>query len=395
MLQQVLINKSLKEEELLMNIWKYLSLILIGLFVVTLTSCGGSSSGSGSTGKLSLSLSDAPAPEYQAVYVTISQIQVHSADAADGQWQTILSPNATYNLLDLINGTTAPLGVADLPTGTYTQMRLILADTPDSTINILGVSHPYANYLITSADEAIELKVPSGFQTGIKLVHSFDVESGLTVGLVLDFDAGNSIVQAGNSGNWLLKPTIKVIGTVNNATLTGTVTDQSQNALPGVMVSAQVYNSSATSEADKVTIVASTLTDSEGKYKMYLEPGTYNIVATADGFSPACTQLTAAYNMSYTEDFTLTTATMGLVTIDLILPSDSSGEAATIEFRQISPSDITQQIAIKDVNYSETGSYTVNLPVGTYTAVATYVDKTLTINTVSVGGAITIDFTTP
>lgn len=90
-----------------MNIWKYLSLILIGLFVVTLTSCGGSSGGSssggGSTGKLSLSLSDAPAPEYQAVYVTISQIQVHRADAADGQWQTILTPNATYNLLDLIN----------------------------------------------------------------------------------------------------------------------------------------------------------------------------------------------------------------------------------------------------------------------------------------------------
>ena len=73
---------------------------------------------------------------------------------------------------------TALLGVADLPTGTYTQMRLILADTPDDSENILGDPHPYANYLITSADEAIELKVPSGFQTGIKLVHSFDVESG-------------------------------------------------------------------------------------------------------------------------------------------------------------------------------------------------------------------------
>lgn len=285
--------------------------------------------------------------------------------------------------------------MADLQTGTYTQMRLILADTPDSTKNILGDPHPYANYLITSADETIELKVPSGFQTGIKLVHSFDVESGLTVGLVLDFDAGNSIVQAGNSGNWLLKPTIKVIGTVNNAILTGTVTDQSHNALPGVTVSAQVYNSSATSEADKVTIVASTLTDSEGKYKMYLEPGTYNIVATADGFSPACTQLTAAYNMSYTEDFTLTTATMGLVTIDLILPSDSSGEAATIEFRQTSPSDITQQIAIKDMNYAVSGSYGVSLPSGTYSVVATYVDKILTVNTVAVGNTITIDFTTP
>jgi len=284
--------RHLTEEEALMKAWNYLSLILVGLLALTLTFCGGSSDGDGNTGKLSLSLSDAPAPEYQAVYVTISQIQVHRADAAEGQWQTILTPHATYNLLDLINGTTAPLGVADLPTGTYTQMRLILADTPDDTTNILGDSHPYANYLITSADEpeAIELKVPSGFQTGIKLVHSFEVESGRTVGLVLDFDAGRSVVKAGNSGNWLLKPTIKVIGTVNNATLAGTVTDEEENPIPGATVSAQVYDA----DADEVAIVASTLTDSEGKYRMYLEPGTYTIVVTADEFSTAYTQVVAA-----------------------------------------------------------------------------------------------------
>ena len=373
-----------------MKILKYLSLILAGLLAVTLTSCGGSSGssdGDGSTGKLSLSLSDAPAPEYQAVYVTIAEIQVHRADGADGQWQTILTPNATYNLLDLINGTTAPLGVADLPTGTYTQMRLILGETHDST-------HPYANYLITSEGDPIELKVPSGFQTGIKLVHSFEVESGRTVGLVLDFDAGRSVVKAGNSGKWLLKPTIKIIGTLNNATLTGIVTDQSQNALSGVTVSAQIYNASAATEAGKVTTEASTLTDENGEYLLYLEPGTYTIVVTANGFSTSCRKITVVYNMDYTEDFTLAPTTMGIVAIGLTLPSGSSGDAATIEFRQTSPSDGTQQIAVQDVNYSENGSYGVSLPSGTYYVVATYVDKILTVNTVAIGDTITIDFTT-
>ena len=66
-----------------MNVWKYLSLILIGLLTITLTSCGGSSDGGGSKGKLSLSLSDATTSDYQAVYVTIAQIQVHRADAED------------------------------------------------------------------------------------------------------------------------------------------------------------------------------------------------------------------------------------------------------------------------------------------------------------------------
>jgi len=79
----------------------------------------------------------------------------------------------------------------------------------------------------------------------------------------------------------------------------------------------------------------------------------------------------------------------------LTLPSGSSEDAATIEFRQPSPIDGTQQIAVKDVNYSESGSYGVSLPSGTYNVVATYVDKILTVNAVSVGDTITIDFTTP
>ena len=376
-----------------MKVWNYLSLMLVGLLAFTLTFCGGSSDGDGTTGKLSLSLSDAPAPEYQAVYVTISQIQVHRADAAEGQWQTILTPHATYNLLDLINGTTAPLGVADLPTGTYTQMRLILADTPDDTTNILGDSHPYANYLITSADEpeAIELKVPSGFQTGIKLVHSFEVESGRTVGLVLDFDAGRSVVKAGNSGNWLLKPTIKVIGTVNNATLAGTVTDEEENPIPGATVSAQVYDA----DADEVAIVASTLTDSEGKYRMYLEPGTYTIVVTADEFSTAYTQVVAAYDTDYTEDFTLTPSPMALITLDLTLPPETPEETATVEFRQSSPYGM---IAVKEVNYSEsstdTAPYTVLLPDGAYDVVATCGDlPPIVTPDVEGGERIAIDFT--
>jgi hypothetical protein len=379
----------------MMKILKYLSLILAGLLAVTLTSCGGSSGssdGDGSTGKLSLSLSDAPAPEYQAVYVTIAEIQVHRTDGADGQWQTILTPNATYNLLDLINGTTAPLGVADLPTGTYTQMRLILADTPDDTENILGDDHPYANYLITSAAEAIELKVPSGFQTGIKLVHSFEVESGRTVGLVLDFDAGRSVVKAGNSGKWLLKPTIKVIGTVNNATLTGAVTDDSLNfiPIPGATVSAQVYDADTATEAKQVTIVRSTVTDSNGGYLMYLEPGTYTIVVTADGYRTAYRQVTVVNDTDYTEDFTLTSATIGLITIELTLPSEPSEESATIEFRQDSPYGM---ITVMYVNRSESGSYSFRLPNGTYSLVATYSDQIETFTNVVVGDTIPIDFT--
>jgi len=152
-----------------MNLNKILSFLAIGLMVFTVSSCGGSSGGNGNTGQVSVKLTDAPTSDYHAVYVTISQIQVHRSGEAEGQWQTILSPNSTYNLLDLVNGKTQNLGIASLATGTYTQMRLILADTPDLDTNILGQAHPYANYLINASDEVIELKVPSGLRRGSSL----------------------------------------------------------------------------------------------------------------------------------------------------------------------------------------------------------------------------------
>lgn len=375
---------------------KYILMIIIGILALSLISCSSSSSnGSSDSGGLSVALSDAPASEYEAVYVTISEIQVHKADDAEGEWLTVLTPNATYNLLELINGNTASLGVADLATGTYTQMRLILAEAPDSTTNILGNLHPYANYLVTKAHEAIELKVPSGLQTGIKLVHNFDVESGRTVGLILDFDAGRSVVKAGKSGNWLLKPTIKVIDTLNNATLTGTVTDGSQNAVAGVTVSAQIYNASAATEAEKVTTVVSTITDANGNYLMYLPPGTYNLVVVADGFGTSATSLTTEYDTAYTEDFTLTAATMEIITVELTLPAGTSDEAAAIEFRQTLTIDTTeQQITVDAVNYAETGSYTVSLPAGAYNVIATYNGTTITADAVSTGSSVTVDFST-
>jgi len=55
--------------------------------------------------------------------------------------------------------------------GFYTQMRLFIGATPDDGVNIFDDPHEYANYVIVSGTtEQIPLKVPSGTQTGIKLV---------------------------------------------------------------------------------------------------------------------------------------------------------------------------------------------------------------------------------
>ena len=289
------------------------------LITTALVSCssGGGTTSTASTGTLGLSLIDDPTP-YKAIYVTINEVRVHHD--IDG-WTTLsnldLNLPQTINLMDLVNGTMAYLGSTELATGHYSQMRLILEDSedtpPSGDLNILGNPHPYFNYLIDSDDNEILLKVPSGGNTGIKLVNGFDIEVQGSTELVLDFDALRSVVQAGKSGKWLLKPTIKVVETVTN-NVSGKVIDEVGSlALEGAMISAQENDEQQVipDEADRVFVAAGTESDSEGDYFMYLPllsptDDPFNIVATMPGYATACQQLPSNETMAYTADFALT-----------------------------------------------------------------------------------------
>jgi hypothetical protein len=211
-------------------------------------------------------------------------------------------------------------------------MRLILTDTPDNSINILSIKHPYGNYFIDSSGQSIELKVPSGFQTGIKIVKGFDINANQTTELILDFDADRSIVKAGSSGQWLLKPTIKLLSTTEYSIISGNA------GASGVLVSAQVYNSLATLAEEKVEVKAATVSDDSGNYKLFLEPGSYTLVGYKEGFSPFYKNakvVTTAGN-TYTENFSLGSASStGTLSSGTVSISGADQEKyATISIRQ-------------------------------------------------------------
>ena len=79
-------------------------LLLSMLAVLTITACGGGGSGGSNTGTLALSLQDAFTDDYQAVYVTINEVQVHLGgdEDDDGNWEVVACPYKTYNLLELV-----------------------------------------------------------------------------------------------------------------------------------------------------------------------------------------------------------------------------------------------------------------------------------------------------
>jgi hypothetical protein len=284
------------------------ALLFCLLFLFSLTACGGSGGSSdGGVGTLSTSLTDSSTDEYQAVYVTIARVEVHHDD--DGSWQTVAEPNKTYNLLELVNGVRETLGIATLDAGHYTQMRLIIGEIAETGgLNMFSVSHPYANYIITLDDEAHELKVPSGTNTGLKIVNGFDINENQTTELILDFDAMRSVVKPGSNGKYLLKPTVKVLDTTEYSIVSGKVTEEDsdpETQLDGALVTAQIADPDEPDAKDQVVTETGTVADENGDYALFLAPGGYNLIATQNGYLPDCIATDVLADTTYTADFSL------------------------------------------------------------------------------------------
>lgn len=356
-----------------------------------LIGCGGgggdsSSGGAATTGTLSLSLQDASSEDYRAVYVTINSVEVHTGgnENQDANWQNVLSPDKvgkTYNLLELVNGVREELGIADLPAGPYTQMRLIIGREPDDGINVLSQRHPYANYVVTEPDlDVHELKVPSGFQTGLKIVHGFDVSENQTTELILDFDASKSVVKAGNSGIWLLKPTVRILDMAEYAIVRGIVTeDDGVTPLAGALVSAQQPDGDG-----NPVVYAATVTEIDGSYALFLNPDRdgngvddlYTIVAYLREYEAGCAEVITYPGMNQdpettdTADVALTGGKQtGTVGGDVTIVNGAEDQYVTVSFRQEKQCGSTgalTTIEAKAENYVNGEPYSAELTEGTY-----------------------------
>ena len=368
-----------------MKLSKSLALLFSVIFLLFISACGGGGGGgsdSGGTGTLDVSLTDS-AGSYKAVYITIEGIEVHTGgnDNNDKNWLAIPMEKDTINLCELTNGVFEKLGSLRLSSGNYNQLRLHLVNTPeDNELNILGELHPYANYAISDDNIQHELKIPSGFQSGVKIVKGFTISENETTEIILDFDALRSVVEAGNSGKWILKPTIKVGELKEYSIINGRVTNNAGDAgIPNAYVSAQIFYSEALDEKDKVIIQAGTITDDEGYYSLFVKPGIYNLVAYADGkeFASERIETVAGEIFENTDitDFQLVDAS-GIGTIEgevFINGGNNTEQYATISYRKELDcfGCVTKELVeIKSINVLNMAEYETKLPKDSYSRVA-------------------------
>ncbi len=318
---------------------------------------GGDGDSSSSTGTLSVAMTDAPACGYDNVFVTVEKVRVHKsgdAEETDEGWhEIVLDPAKRIDLLELTNGVLAELGQTDLPAGTYTQMRLVLADNETT---------PMANAVVLSGSqgEEVELTTPSGQQTGLKMNLDVTVEPDKVARVVIDFDACKSVVKAGASGKYLLKPVLSVftiitdmgqsiIGYLNTATLGATTT-----------VSAQIDGK----------VVKATPPDANGKFVLYpVTPGTYDLVITSTG---KATAVMTGVPVVTTKNTDVGSATVRITMTDSAV-SDSTGTVtintnpvdtgAMVRATQALYNGPTVEVASMPVD-ADTGEYGFSLPVG-------------------------------
>ncbi|MBI2952312.1 DUF4382 domain-containing protein [bacterium] len=179
-----------------------MSLLGLLLSAALWSGCGDNPFNASQTGRLRVGLTDAPAA-FKAVNVTFAELSAH----LDGSWITVRgNQSATVNLLEWNNGKAMLIGAADVPAGRYTQIRLKVQSAEVVTMD--GQTH--------------QVTIPSGDQTGLKLVSEFNVSEGSTSELVLDFDVQKCIVATG-SQKFVLRPTIRVAPVALTGSISGTV----------------------------------------------------------------------------------------------------------------------------------------------------------------------------
>ncbi len=162
---------------------------------------------------------------FQAVYVTLKGIRLHQVPEAatppelsetppppieEGTWKTLLTSHRTINLLELQEGLREMVGFVPLEPGHYTEVRLLLEQTPSNDLNLLGQPHPFPHYVIDKEDEVHPLSVPSGEESGIKIIPGFRVEEGEVIELLMELDLTRSLVLQGQGPEqrYLFKPVI-------------------------------------------------------------------------------------------------------------------------------------------------------------------------------------------
>lgn len=274
-----------------MKLYAKLSLLILGAAALLLAGCSGPD-----YGVIELSVTDAPIIDEDSitgVYVTFEDVQYNNGSG----WESMTGFEGpqTHDLLDLTRGESALLGQLSLPAGTYEQIRFIVAAQSEGGAMPTNAGTWINRDSNSTYDEGTDdpLFMPSGAQTGYKATadEPFTIPANGSVSMTADFDLRRAVVRLGTTGNYLIKPVIRLVVDNQAGTIAGNVTNNTtdENDLVVYAYEAGTFDAAeadtpADGESQYPNAVSSSSvedTDSDGNldYALaFLAEGSYDLV---------------------------------------------------------------------------------------------------------------------
>ncbi|RED48789.1 DUF4382 domain-containing protein [Seonamhaeicola aphaedonensis] len=253
-----------------MNLKSLKAFIGVGIMLLSIVAIQSCNNDGDNTARVQLKLVDEPG-DYLEVNVEIVDIQYNTSDSEEG-WMSFIPENGypiNVDLTELVAGNDLLLVDQIIPSGMLKQIRLVLGEN-----NTLVMERENGE-----GGEPIPLDTPSALQSGLKLNLNEELQGGFSYTFILDWVVSESVVEAGNSGMYNLKPVIRVNAQVNSGSISGTVLETIEESL--------VAKENVTVEVYKLddTKVTDTMTDDLGNFLIQgLEAGSYKLKIAVEGY---------------------------------------------------------------------------------------------------------------
>lgn len=165
--------------------------------------------------KLTLNITDAAVDQADAVWVEFTGVTLHLGGDIPNKDDLVFEFDTPKRIdLHKLQGVNATelLDQQIIPAGDYEWIRLHV------NAQIDGVND--SSIIINGAE--YELYIPSGYQSGLKLNHGFQLIPNAEFNYTIDFDLRKSVVET-TPGDYTLRPSLRMVNSAQSATIIGTV----------------------------------------------------------------------------------------------------------------------------------------------------------------------------
>lgn len=218
---------------------------MTAISVLAIQGCGGSGSdgtdqAADGTGVLNLSVSDA-AIDAAKVCIKFDGVQLKKSDG-DSPFDIDFDNPVVINLLANQGALSETLVSTELEAGSYEWLRLKVDAVAGNGAGIsdtdftdpVCADEENGSYLLTAVGELYNLSIPSGEQTGLKLIKDIVIPVNGSGNYTAEWDLGRSFIAPPGlgTGEARMKPVVKLVANNEVGTLDGTVADELVNPDP-------------------------------------------------------------------------------------------------------------------------------------------------------------------